>query len=144
MVNNYTLGTPAAERKVQGAMDLLLADLLDVLGLESREAEKFHAVLKYIDEHYREKISITALADMMGLSKMYFSTAFKAAFNISPKQFILVKRIFESQYLLAKTDLSIKEIAERVGFDNHNYFSELFSSKVGITALKYRASVNKK
>lgn len=144
VVTNYTLKTAAAERKVRGAMDLLLAELLDFLGVEERQMERFRPVLEYINEHYHEKISVAQLAEIIGLNQMYFSTAFKAAFNISPKQFILVKRIYESQYFLAKTKLSVKEIAERVGFDNDNYFSELFSVKVGISALKYRAIVNKK
>ena len=64
--------------------------------------------------------------------------------SVSPKQYILGKRLVQSQYLLAKTDLSVKEIAESVGFENENYFSEYFSAKIGISALRYRAGIKGK
>ena len=74
----------------------------------------------------------------MNISSMYFSNYFKMTFNISPKQYIINKRLMESQRLLLENQLSIKEIAYAVGFENENYFSEFFSSKVGISALKFR------
>jgi AraC-like DNA-binding protein len=74
----------------------------------------------------------------MNISTMYFSNAFKRVFNISPKQYILNKRLMESQRLLLETEMSVAEIAYAVGFDNENYFSEFFSSRVGISALKFR------
>ena len=95
-------------------------------------------MLKYIDEHYRENIPLSKLASIMSISSMYFSNLFKSTFNISPKQYILNKRLMESQRLLLESELSIKEIAYAVGFENENYFSEFFSSKVGISALKFR------
>ena len=74
----------------------------------------------------------------MNISSMYFSNYFKRVFHISPKQYILNKRLMESQRLLLESRMSIKEIAFEVGFDNENYFSEFFASKVGISALKFR------
>lgn len=143
IVENYRKKTPAAERKVSGAMEILLADLLENLAVQPRDVDKFKTVLEYIEAHYREKITIKALAEMMNISPVYFSNAFKAAFHVSPKQYILGKRLFESQLLLTRTDLSVREIADRVGFENENYFSEFFSQKVGISALKFRSNAQK-
>ena len=58
--------------------------------------------------------------------------------DISPKQYIMGLRLNESQRLLLETDLSVKDIAYAVGFDNENYFSEFFKSKLGVTALNFR------
>ena len=69
---------------------------------------------------------------------MYFSNYFKKTFRISPKQYVLNKRLMESQRLLLESRLSIKEIAYQVGFENENYFSEFFAQRVGISALKFR------
>ena len=143
VMENYKIETPAAQRKVCGAMELLLADLLENLAVQPRDVDKFRPVLEWIQEHYREKITVSQLAQMMNLSTVYFSNAFKAAFHISPKQYLQGKRLYESQRLLTRTDLSIREIAERVGFDNENYFSEFFSEKAGISALKFRANARK-
>ena len=74
----------------------------------------------------------------MNISTMYFSNSSKQVFHISPKQYILHKRLTESQRLLLETDMSIKEIAYAVGFENESYFSEFFSAKIGISARKFR------
>ena len=88
--------------------------------------------------HYKEHIALSDLAALMNISTMYFSNSFKAAFHISPKQYILNMRLTESQQLLLQTDLSIKEIAYSVGFENENYFSEFFTSKLGVSPRKFR------
>jgi two-component system response regulator YesN len=95
-------------------------------------------VLEYIEEHYKSDISIEQLSKVMNVSPTYFSNSFKKAFHVSPKQFILNKRLTESQQLLLETDMSVKEIAYAVGFENENYFSEFFAQKIGVSALKYR------
>ncbi len=142
VVENFDKKTEAAERKVNGAMEILMSDLLN-LAMKPRDIQKFKPVLKYIEEHYREKITISALAQMMNISTIYFSSIFKKTFKMSPKQYILDKRLFEGQHLLAETDLSVREIAERVGFENANYFSEFFSAKTGMSALVFRANRKK-
>lgn len=141
VVENSKKHIASGDRKVQGAMEILLADILENLAVKPRDSEKFETVIKYIREHYREKLEISELAKMVNFSTVYFSNAFKAAFGVSPKQYIQGLRLFESQRLLSRTTLSVREIAERVGFENENYFSEFFSAKVGISALKYRNSV---
>lgn len=138
VVNNYTVDTEQAKMRVQGAMNLLLADFISDASVDSHALVKFNGVLEYIEEHYKSDISIEQLSKVMNVSPTYFSNSFKKAFHVSPKQFILNKRLTESQQLLLETDMSVKEIAYAVGFENENYFSEFFAQKIGVSALKYR------
>jgi len=138
ILSSYRDNSYAARMRVQGAMNLIMADFLDGISLERGGIAKFAPVLAYINEHFRENISLATLAELMNISTMYFSGFFKRTFNISPKQYILNKRLTESQRLLLETDLSVKEVAYAVGFENENYFSEYFSAKVGIPALRFR------
>ena len=137
-MQNYTYRSVKASMKVAGAMSILLSDFLDGISGGEANMPKFSSVLDYIDEHYTENIRLETLADIMNISTMYFSNAFKSTFNISPKQYVLNKRLAKSQQLLIETELSIKDIAYAVGFENENYFSEFFSSKMGISAVKFR------
>ncbi len=139
VLDNYTERSIKAEMKVSGAMSILLSEFLDGVGDLAANMPKFSAVLAYIDEHYKENIKLKTLADIMNISTMYFSNVFKSTFNISPKQYILNKRLTKSQELLIESELSIKDIAYAVGFDNENYFSEFFTSKMGISAMKFRS-----
>lgn len=134
----YSDGSHAARMRVQGAMNLIMADFAREMSLKSGVITRFEPVLRYINEHFTENISLSYLAELMSISTMYFSNCFKRVFNVSPKQYILGKRLTEGQRLLLETNMSVKEIAYAVGFDNENYFSEFFTAKVGISALKFR------
>ncbi len=138
VLDNYTKNTEAANLKVQGAMNLLLSDFFAEPYVNRQGLVKFEPALKYIDKNYRQHILISDLAALMNISPIYFSNSFKAAFHVSPGQYILNKRLTESQQLLLETDMSIKEIAYAVGFDNENYFSEIFKSKIGVSARQFR------
>ncbi len=138
VVDNYSSNSMSAHFKLQGAMNLILSDFVSDVTAAVPELVKFDEVLRYIDNNYRKNITLAELAGIMNISSMYFSNYFKRTFRISPKQYILNKRLMESQRLLLESRMSIKEIAYEVGFDNENYFSEFFSAKVGISALKFR------
>lgn len=138
VVDNYADPSLGAHLKVEGALDLILSDFIDGIHADNQSLSRFVDVLEYIDENYKRNISLSELAGIMNISTMYFSNYFKSTFHVSPKQYILNKRLIESQRLLLESRMSIKEVAYAVGFENENYFSEFFSSKVGISALKFR------
>lgn len=138
VVDNYVKNTHEAYLKVQGAMNLLLSPFFSQVSADRHNLLKFEGVLRHIDQNYKRNISLSELAGIMNISTMYFSNYFKQVFHISPKQYILNKRLSESQRLLLESEMSVKEIAYAVGFENESYFSEFFSKKVGIPALKFR------
>jgi len=138
VIDNYADPSVGAHLKVRGAIDLILSDFISDICAERPDLARFEDVLEYIEENFRKNISLAKLAGIMNISPMYFSNYFKSTFHISPKQYILNKRLTESQHLLLESRMSVKEIAYAVGFENENYFSEFFSAKVGISALKFR------
>ncbi len=139
VVDNYRVNTHEAYLKLQGAMSLLLAPFFSNVEADRHNLIKFEGVLDYIEKNYKKDIKLDTLARIMNISTMYFSNYFKQVFNISPKQYILNKRLSEAQRLLLESEMSVKEIAYAVGFENESYFSEFFSKKVGISALKFRS-----
>ena len=139
IVDNYTVDTEEAYLKVQGAMDLILAPFFADQNIKRHALIKFEEVLGFIDENYTRNISLSELASIMNISTMYFSNYFKEVFRISPKQYILNKKLSESQRLLLTTDMSVKEIAYALGFKEESYFSEFFTQRMGISALKFRS-----
>lgn len=138
VVENYSANSMSARLRVRGSMNLILSDFVSAVTPNMQKIGYFERVLSFIDENYKRPIPVSVLADMMQISPIYFSNRFKEVFHVSPKQYILNKRLMESQRLLLESAKSIKEIAYEVGFENENYFSEFFSAKVGISALKFR------
>lgn len=138
VIENYTKNTMEAKMKVEGAMQLLLSDFFKDTSSAHKDLSRFESILSYIEENYNTEIPLSVLASKMNVSTLYFSNYFKSTFHISPKQYILNKRLAEGQRLLLETDMTIGEIANAVGFSSENYFSEFFTSKIGISASKYR------
>ena len=138
VVENYAEPSVSSHLKVRGAMDMILADFISDIDAERPDLARFEEVLVFIENNYKKKIKLEELAGIMNISSMYFSNYFKNTFHISPKQYILNKRLAESQRLLLESRMSISEIAYEVGFENENYFSEFFAQKTGISALKFR------
>lgn len=98
------------------------------------------AVRRYIDLHFKEPLTLEQLAEEGHMNKFYLSHAFKKEYGLSPINYMISKRIEESKYLLAETDLSMSQIAQLLGFSSLSYFSQVFHRTQDITPKEYRQS----
>ncbi|UVI29328.1 AraC family transcriptional regulator [Paenibacillus spongiae] len=103
-----------------------------------RKFQRFQPVFDYMEKHLAEKIKVTRLAELMYLSTSHFHKEFKQAFQVSPMQYIQAQRLKKAQYLLATTDLTMGEIANRVGYDQAYPFIRFFKSMYGSSPGKYK------
>lgn len=96
------------------------------------------AVRRYIDLHFKEALTLEQLAAEGHINKYYLSHAFKREYGVSPINYMISKRIEESKYLLAETDLSMSQIAQLLGFSSLSYFSQVFHRSLEISPKEYR------
>ncbi len=82
--------------------------------------------------------SVSQMAARAGLSKYHFIRKFRFAVGQTPWQYINCRRIVQAKSLLCEHDLSIHQIASRLGFRDANYFSRFFRKATGMTASSYR------
>ena len=78
------------------------------------------------------------LADLCGISEVYFRQLFHASFGTSPRQYILQLRLQKARQLLSGSDLPINTIAEACGFTNPYHFSRCFHTATGQTPTEFR------
>lgn len=97
-------------------------------------------VRRYIDVHFKEALTLDMLAEEAHMNKYYLSHAFKKEYGVSPINYMLSRRIEESKYLLAETDLSLSRIAQLLGFSSLSYFSQAFRKTQGISPMEFRQS----
>ena len=83
-------------------------------------------VRAYIRKHYNEQIDLSVLASKLGISSAYLTKLFNKYEKCSPIKYITDLRIVEAKHLLYNTTLTIKEISERLGYQNQFYFSRVF------------------
>lgn len=107
----------------------------DVLAIEDRPIA---AALRLIRESAGQGIRVESLARQVGLSRSVFQRRFRAVLKRSVHQEILNARLKRAQALLAETDLSLAEIAERTGFKHQEYLGAVFKGRVGTTPALFR------
>ena len=123
--------------KMQGYLFLLLSYFIQNKEINP-DIARFIGVLTYIDANFEKKITLGGLASIMSMNPTYFSNIFARTFEIPPIQFLIRKRLSVSQQLLTGTNLSVKEISEKCGFDDQLYFSKCFHKNIGLSPNDYR------
>jgi AraC-like DNA-binding protein len=94
--------------------------------------------MRYIQVNLNENLTINYLANRANLHQDYFSRLFLKYAGQRPLSYLHEKRIERAQYLIATTDLSYTEIAERTGFENVSHFSKIFKKITSITPGEYK------
>ena len=101
--------------------------------------ELVQSIVLYLQAHYREAISYETLQDRFGYHKDYLASLFRKVFGVSPNRFLTQLRIDKAkQFIMEQPDMSLKEIAEKVGYEDQLYFSRVFKNMTGVRPSAYR------
>ncbi len=92
----------------------------------------------YIEMNLGEKIRASDLASLAGYSEYYMTGKFKEETGYFISDYVKFARIERAKLLLQSTDLSILEIAGRLGFATRSYFSQAFREVTGMTPTQFR------
>ncbi|ANQ51647.1 helix-turn-helix transcriptional regulator [Flammeovirga sp. MY04] len=98
--------------------------------------------LEYFNNHMNSSINISDLAELNKVSVSRFTSEFKKHLNKTPLAYFNELKIEKSCEKLKFTNLSIKDIAYTLGFEDQFYFSRQFKKIKGISPIKYRSQVN--
>lgn len=102
----------------------------------------FNAIRSYIDEHFREELTIPLLAKLFNINGNYISQLFKKEIETTFTEYLACLRIEFACKILLSTDLPIGEVAEKSGYSDYFYFSRIFKRMKGITPSAYRNNRN--
>lgn len=138
---------PGYEDVCQAYMEILIIRLMRTTALSVPSEPQIitgnrqcAAVRRYIDLHFKEALTLEQLAEDAHMNKYYLSHAFKREYGISPINYMITRRVEESKYLLAETDLSMSQIAQLLGFSSLSYFSQVFRRTQSLSPMEYRQS----
>lgn len=101
--------------------------------------EVIYAIKNYIDKNYTTDISIAMFSEKYFFSKEYLSKFFKKEFGFGIYEYVLKLRMERARELLSDPSLQIKDIAERLGYSNNNYFSKAFKSYYHASPTDFRS-----
>ena len=100
-----------------------------------------HAIQKccdYIELSLDRKIRVADLAALVGYTEYYLTEKFKKETGLPVSLYIRYAKVERAKVLLESTDLSVREIAERLAFNTVNYFIQSFRDTAGYTPAQYR------
>lgn len=134
--------TPGAASAVAYEAAMTLYD--DVFGSHPSFAGEYRTmqqVLSFIDSNLDERLSVSELAAVAGLSRAHFSRIFTASEGLPPAEFVLQRRLRRAARLLAtNATMPVKEVSVLCGFDDPNYFSKVFRRLYGINPSEFRTT----
>jgi two-component system response regulator YesN len=94
--------------------------------------------LHYVDANLSNQINLKEVAGHVHLNPSYFSVLFKEQTNMTFSEYVTRNRIQKAKNLLLTTNLSINEIAEKVGYNTPKYFIKIFKEYEKITPNRYK------
>ena len=107
-------------------------------GKESVVNLRMQKILRFIEEHYAEDITLTDLSMSANISKSECSRCFKLSMNTTPYKYLTEYRLSKASQLLKKTNEPIGNIAAAVGFHQMSHFGKCFKEKTGCSPKAYR------
>ncbi|GAB2891363.1 AraC family transcriptional regulator [Paraburkholderia jirisanensis] len=100
---------------------------------------RIRRTIAFIDDHLDQPVALAHLANAAGLSPTYFATRFRAATGISPRLFLVQRRLARAKVLLETTRMSMLDIALQVGFRTQSHFTTVFGRHESATPNQWRA-----
>ena len=99
--------------------------------------------IDYIGRMYMQGIGVSDVADSIGITRSHLNHVFQKELNISIQNFLIDFRMHKAANLLVSTALSIKEISNRVGYNDQLVFSKAFKKKFEMSPKSYRTYQNR-
>ncbi|WP_292699483.1 MULTISPECIES: AraC family transcriptional regulator [unclassified Nostoc] len=99
--------------------------------------QKLRQAVEYIQAHLSEDLSLSAIANELGMSRYYFCHLFKRSTGISPHQYLIQQRVEWAKHLLKRSELTITVIALECGFANQSHFAKCFRKHTGMNPKKF-------
>lgn len=96
-------------------------------------------VLRYIDNHYDEDITLEEGAGIVNLSPQYFSRVFREQAGVTFVDYLTKVRIRKAKEWLTYSNDTVQEICFKVGYKDPNYFARVFKKTVGVTPKQFKA-----
>ncbi|MBW4643233.1 MAG: AraC family transcriptional regulator [Goleter apudmare HA4340-LM2] len=100
--------------------------------------QKLRQATEYIQVHLGEDLSLSEIANELGMSQYYFCHLFKRSTGMSPHQYLIQQRVERAKHLLEQPERTITAISLECGFANQSHFAKCFRKHTGMNPKQFR------
>lgn len=139
-ITDYIL-KPVNYQEFGTCIDNLKISMFENRTTEETDEQEEHTILgivRYMQEHLTEEISLNVLAEEFHLSASYISQLFKNEIGVNFLAYLTNIRMEQAKKLLLSMPLSIAEVSERSGYGDYRVFTKAFKKSEGVTPSQYR------
>ena len=97
--------------------------------------------IRYMKENVVERFTVEDLSEKANLSASHYTALFKKSTGMSPMDYFIRMKIQYACQLLSQSKLKIKEVGDKIGYEDPYYFSRIFKKVTGKSPAQYKASV---
>jgi len=137
------------ETKLETLVDLVYIELARVYqnkseakGQNSSAYLKVKQLQKLIDEYFKEKKFPADYSDMMNMTTRHLSRLCSEILNRSTGELITERILIEAKRLLIQQDITVSQVADELGYDDHSYFIRMFKKNTGMSPKEFQASIS--
>lgn len=132
------------EDMLNALTEQILVETERIQDIKSAEKSAFKDVINAIEENYFYDIELEQLADLTNYSYDHFRHLFKRAFGVSPKGYIMNRRISQAKHLLKQGSYSAAYVAQLCGFSSDTQFNKTFKKYTGYSPGEYKKLQHKR
>lgn len=149
VMESFTMDTIFNCASIEGIIDDFVGKIYDFLvdcdlynETDSTTEEVIEKIAEYLDNNFSESIEFKSLAVRFGISYTYLSTIFKKHKEMTPMKYLLTVRVNKAkEFIESDSEITFKQVAELVGYNDPHYFSRIFRSMTGLTPSEYRTTI---
>lgn len=126
---------PGYLMKVRAYFLLILQRYFELIlykGGSERSDVRIKAAIRYMTDHFAEPLTIGTVAEIVGLTPVYFGALFKQATGATFRQYLTVIRLNHAENILRQGDRNVNEAARDCGFPDLFYFSRIYKQHKGV------------
>ena len=112
-------------------------DSLEPSRATTLDGEAANRVRNHIEEHLAERLDIATLARIARQSPYHFIRVFKRYFEMTPHEYVMIRRLERARSMIEQQNLPLKRIAAECGFCDQSHMSRLFKARFGETPGKF-------
>lgn len=139
IISSHRNEQPLSEIHLSQKLYGLLIAMIDTdKPARAAEDDPVQRAIQFMQEQYQNPLSLEDIAAHVNMSRFHFARLFKRECGCSPHEYLILTRLNCAKHLLKTTDLPVKVIAQKVGYQNVSSFSSAFAERVGLAPTQFR------